>query len=234
MTYCRGLQMDLYPPAAASGPPALLVLYIHGGAWRSGSRQDTGDHFPELRARIQADGVFVAALDYRLAGEAGWPAPLDDVRCGISYLERHIHPRRIELYGTSAGGQIASMTALARVPGVDRVVDMYGPADLAAPGWNRWMKADIRAEFGTGLVMASPADQVAGPAPAFFVIQGDCDTIVPVAQSREFVARLRAAGVPVRYLEVHDAGHALGPCGGRPQQPAVVDVIAAVVGFLTS
>lgn len=238
VTYCRGLAMDLYPPATSGGPPAPVVLYVHGGAWRSGSRRDTGDHWPELLPRLREAGVFGAAIDYRLSAEAPWPAPLEDLRCALGYLRAnggrlHIDPERMRLYGTSAGGQVVAMAALEHLPGIERVADLYGPADLTAAGWRPWLRADIRAEFGRGLAAASPALQAAGPAPPFLVVQGDCDGIVPVQQSRELAARLRAAGVRVTYLEVHDAGHALGNCGGAPTKPSVAQVDAAVGAFLT-
>src|SRR5437016_846403 len=199
VTTCAGQRMDVYP-----APSVTAVLYVHGGAWRSGSRADTGDLWPELLPRLRASGVIVAAADYRLAPGSRWPAPRQDIDCAIAYLRVHLGAQRIRLYGTSAGGQIVSVVGLEHTPGVDRVADMYGPADLRPAGWAGWLRGDIRQEFGS--VDASPADHVAAGAPPFLVVQGACDAIVPPHQSRELVAALRAAGDPVDYIEVPGTG----------------------------
>lgn len=238
VTYCAPggdpLAMDLYEPAHPSGR---AVLYVHGGAWVSGSRKDTGDLFPQLLPRLLDEGDVVAAIDYRLADTAPWPAPLDDTRCALAYLRTHsrslhLDPDRVALYGTSAGGQVVAMAGLERLPGISRVADLYGPADLAAPGWSPWLRGDIREEFGSGLRNASPADQVTRGAPPFLVVQGTCDDIVPPGQSRELVARLRAARDSVELLQVHDAGHGLWPCGGGSPDPSREQVAADVAAFL--
>ena len=238
VTYCapggEPLAMDLYEPAHPSGR---AVLYVHGGAWVSGSRKDTGDLFPQLLPRLLEQGDVVAAIDYRLADTAPWPAPLDDTRCALDYLRTHsrtIHldPDHVALYGTSAGGQIVAMAGLEHLRGVSRVADLYGPADLAARGWSPWLRGDIRKEFGGGLNAASPADQVTPGAPPFLVVQGDCDDIVAPGQSRELVARLRTAGDRVALMQVHNAGHGLWECGGGPQDPSRDQVAADVAAFL--
>ena len=223
---CSGQHLDVYPAGSATA-----VLYVHGGAWHSGSREDTGDLWPELLPRLRAAGVTVAAADYRLAPGSRWPAPQADVICAIGYLREHAGATRIRLYGTSAGGQIASMAALSHAPGVDRVVDMYGPADLRPGGWQPWLDAAIRAEFGS--LDGSPVDHVGPGDPPFLVVQGACDSVVAPAQSRELVARLRAAGDSVDYVEVPGAGHGLWSCRGGPRPPAVEPVIERVAAFLT-
>lgn len=240
VTYCPGVQMDLYLLSARPAHPVPAVLYVHGGAWRAGWRRDGGDLFPQLLPRLRSAGVFVAAADYRLAPAHPWPAQRDDVACAVGYLQSHaaslgIDPQRIRLYGTSAGGHIASMLAMQGLPGLDRVADLYGPADLTAGGWNPGMRSALRQTFGSSpaaLAAASPTLLVTGGAPAFLVVQGACDTTVPVAQSDRFVARLRAAGDSVSYLRVRFAGHGLGACGGGSPEPSVSTVLDRTAAFL--
>jgi acetyl esterase/lipase len=224
---CAGQRMDVYPAHSETA-----VLYVHGGAWVSGSRQDTGDLFPELLPRLRQAGVTVAAADYRLAPRSRWPDPLNDVTCAINYLRSHLGAQRIRLYGTSAGGQIVSVLGLERTPAVDRVVDMYGPADLRAPGWSPWLAADVRREFGDA--DPSPVDLVTPGAPPFLVVQGACDQVVPASQSRELVAALRRGGDRVDYVEVPGAGHGLWACHGSGRPAAVRDVVAEIAAFLTA
>src|SRR5512133_2326095 len=85
----RPLELDLYLPGARSRPdgPVPVIMHVHGGGWRRGSRRHP---LPLLGAdfydRLAAQGFAVAAIDYRLSGEARFPAPLDDVRTAIGWV----------------------------------------------------------------------------------------------------------------------------------------------------
>jgi acetyl esterase/lipase len=116
----RPLELDLYLPEARSrtSEPAPVVVYLHGGGWRRGSRREP---LPVLGAgfyeRLAAEGFAVAAIDYRLSGEARFPAPLDDVRTAIGWVGEHaadygLDSGRVFLWGDSAGGHLALLAAL--------------------------------------------------------------------------------------------------------------------------
>src|SRR5690348_17428581 len=81
----RPLELDLYLPR--EDRPAPVIVLVHGGGWRRGSRRHP---LPVLGAdfydRLAAQGFAVAAIDYRLSGEARFPAPLDDVRTAIGWI----------------------------------------------------------------------------------------------------------------------------------------------------
>src|SRR5579862_2545842 len=82
----RPLELDLYLPCGASGPVP-VVIHVHGGGWRRGSRRHPlpalGDGFyPGLAAA----GIAVAAIDYRLSGEARYPAAVDDVHAAVAWV----------------------------------------------------------------------------------------------------------------------------------------------------
>ena len=146
----RPLQLDLWVPA--TGSPAPLVVWIHGGGFMFGDRR----HLPEtLRPNQVFDalldaGLAVATIDYRHALEAPFPAQLLDAKAAVRYLrafadELGVSTERIGVIGESAGGHIASLVGLtahrADLEGthgvvgpssaVDVVVDWYGPADLS-------------------------------------------------------------------------------------------------------
>lgn len=75
----RTLRWDIYRPDGRSdGRPAVLV--IHGGGWREGSRKAMAD----ACAAFCAHGVIAIAPEYRLLGEANWPAPLRDVEQAVA------------------------------------------------------------------------------------------------------------------------------------------------------
>jgi acetyl esterase/lipase len=115
----RPLLLDIYRPAAGRGGRSRpLVIYVHGGGWRHGDSRTTGAfrNFPRVLASLAARGYVVASIDYRLIGEARYPAAVQDVNSAIAYLRRHagewgIDPARIVLWGASAGGYLAAMSA---------------------------------------------------------------------------------------------------------------------------
>ena len=75
------LHLDLYRPAKLTRPvPALL--FIHGGAWKSGKRQDY--HF--YTAAFARKGYVVATASYRLTGQAPYPAAVQDCKCAVRWL----------------------------------------------------------------------------------------------------------------------------------------------------
>lgn len=126
----RELQLDLYLPAGAIGAPA--VVYVHGGGWRTGTR----DNLAPLAIRMAQRGHAGATVGYRLSGEAKYPAAVDDVKAAVRWLRANgarygIDPNRIALAGASAGGQIAS---LAGVMGeAQAVVNIDGLSDFTSP-----------------------------------------------------------------------------------------------------
>src|SRR6185295_4740813 len=80
----RPLRLDLYRPASTSTPHP-LVLYIHGGGWTSGHTRHSGafENWPAVLAAIAARGYVIASVEYRLSGEAPFPAAIQDVKAAI-------------------------------------------------------------------------------------------------------------------------------------------------------
>ncbi len=116
----RPLLLDLVRPDSAVELP--LVVFLHGGGWRVGSRSGMGPMFagwdPSPFAELAAAGFAVASVDYRLSGEAPFPAPLDDVRAALAWLHEHADEfsgcsaTRTALWGESAGGHLAALAGL--------------------------------------------------------------------------------------------------------------------------
>lgn len=127
------LRLDLVRPAGDDEAP--LVIYLHGGGWAIGTRDQDTARFEGLVAH----GFAVASVDYRLTGEATWPAQLDDARLAVAWLRSHgaeygLATERIGAWGASAGGHLAAMLGMA--PGatpqtaVQAVVGFFGTYDL--------------------------------------------------------------------------------------------------------
>ena len=102
--------LDLFIPKKPSEKPRPLVVYIHGGGWEGGSKNDAG-----LLPAIATNGNFAAAsVGYRLTNEAHWPAQIHDCKAAIRWLRAHagehgIDPERIAVFGISAGGHLVSL-----------------------------------------------------------------------------------------------------------------------------
>ncbi|GAA4981588.1 alpha/beta hydrolase [Kineococcus glutinatus] len=138
------LVLDLIVPPAQVPPP--VVVWLHGGGWAFGDRHLA----PDLRRHFAARGIAMATIEYRLSGQALFPAQLHDVRAAVRHLRRHaaqlgVDGSRIGLWGSSAGGHLAALAGvtghLAVLPGepvgdgdpdaaVQAVAEGYGPVDL--------------------------------------------------------------------------------------------------------
>ncbi len=105
------LQLDLYLPDVR---PAPVCLWLHGGGWLFGSRAERA---AERVLPLAGTGVAVAAVQYRLSGQATFPAQLDDVRAAVRWLRANapgfgLDAGRVGVWGASAGGHLAALLAL--------------------------------------------------------------------------------------------------------------------------
>src|SRR5262245_17005332 len=104
------LKLDLHLPGkSASAPP--LIIYVHGGAWRSGSKKDV-----PLAALVDR-GFAIASVDYRLTPVAPFPANLHDLKASARFLrakagEYGYDPKRFVIAGSSAGGHLAALVGV--------------------------------------------------------------------------------------------------------------------------
>ena len=112
----RPVQMDLYTHADHRTHPA--VVWIHGGGWSRGDARTSANYanWPAVLAELAGRGFVVASVEYRLSGEARFPAQVQDIKAAIRFLRTNarrydIDPDRIILWGGSAGGHLAAMAA---------------------------------------------------------------------------------------------------------------------------
>lgn len=220
----RPLELDLWLPDTATALP--LVLFVHGGAWRRGRRDDMGlrtRHWaPGPFARIAAAGFAVACVDYRLSGEALFPAPLDDLRAALRWLtlraaEFGVDTGRTVVWGESAGGHLASLLALDPASTAAGAVIWYAPSDLTVPRGpfdphsattpEALLLGAAPATVPERARAASTVTQVRRDAPPFLLVHGEQDTMVPCAHSEALAARLRGVGARVELRTVPGADH---------------------------
>ncbi len=226
----RPLSLDLYVPA---GPARALCLYLHGGGWRVGSRSEgpgtSRDWSPSFFERAAALGLAIASVNYRLSGEARFPAQLDDVAAAGNFLSTQrgafgVLTGRTVAWGVSAGGHLAALHALCSPgAGVDAVVCWYTPTDLdalagdcdkAGGHGDRGPEARESQLIGAPVderpdlaAAASPVRFARGDAPPFLFLHGTADTRVPPRQSERLADALTTAGAQATVELVDGATH---------------------------
>jgi len=246
--------LDIYVPPSKGPHP--LVLYIHGGGWRGGHTRHSGAFadFPAALAAFASEGFTIASLEYRLSSEARFPAQLQDANAAIRFLRAHarqykIDPAKVGLWGGSAGGHLAALTALTcrnttldpaagQDECVQAAVTWYGVFDFAAMNTGADGNAAGSKLLGcTGpcsidaLLSASPEAYIDAKDPPFLLIHGTEDKVVPVSQSRKGEAAFRRAGVPVESIYVDGVDHSF--IGKTPEQTraASLRAINATIDF---
>lgn len=225
-TKLRSQKLDLYVPSNVAAPIPVIV-WIHGGSWSGGDKsQCPAEHF-------LPPGYAVASINYRLSGEAPFPAQMDDCAAAIAWLQAHgkdygIDSSRIGLWGVSAGAHLASLVATraqSAPQSVRAVCAWSGPSDLISikeqlnpdqkSYWEpRQHQSPIAQLMGgdispTRLRNASPTSFVSANAPPFFLVHGDADEVVPVAQSEELYDALRKHSVDASLFIAKGQGHYL-------------------------
>lgn len=228
---CGPLSLQLYRPLQAPSPLPLVVV-VHGGSWRSGSRLE----MPGLSRYLAARGYAVASIDYGLAPEQTFPGPVEDLREALSWLRAHgaelgVSTGPAVLLGRSAGGQIALSAAHAGepLPGIAGVVVFYGPNDLHLAWAEPGDILDSRlllglylggspAQFPERYDEASPLLRAGKDSPPILMIHGLRDELVWPTHQMRLTAKLEGSGVPHYYLALPWATHGCdyflsGPCG---------------------
>lgn len=228
-------KLDLLLPAKRDGKVP-VVVFIHGGGWLSGRKEDG---IPIAR-QLAAAGYAVASINYRLATEALWPAQIHDCKAAIRFLRANaekygLDPDRIAAMGASAGGHLAAMLgttgedrgmegeigkSLRQSSGIRCVVNLFGPANLLgfvdpSIGLDQLLSEFSEARFlGTSLEQikknaadASPAKWISKDDVPFLTAHGTQDPLVPFSQSQELHAALTEAGVESHLVAMEGAGH---------------------------
>jgi acetyl esterase/lipase len=249
----RPLLLDLYRPRESG--PLPLVIYVHGGAWRSGNKRQGGPiaDFPAVLAQLAARGFVLASIEYRLDGEATFPAAIHDVKTAIRFLRSHarqygIDPTRVGIFGGSAGGQLAALAATScgvealepdaggRPPEasdcVQAAAPWYGvydfqtvPIPRGSTGPAPYLGCATAECPAETLRFASPVTYVDATDPPMLLIHGNADKLVAVSQTHEFEELLHKAGVPVEAIYIDGADHGLV---GKDEQATLIAIRRAL------
>ena len=236
-------KLDLYLPHSGESFP--LIIWVHGGAFRMGSKDD---HVP--MDYLDA-GFAVASLNYRLSQHAIFPAQLEDVKAALRWLRANaqkyrLDPERFGAWGESAGGHLVAMLGttgtidtfdvgenLRFSSRVQAVADHFGPTDFLQMDAQRQPDGMLHdtpdspesqlvggpiQENKASVARANPITYITQEIPPFLIVHGDHDPLVPYQQSVLLNNALVAAGAPVRFYTVIGAGH------GQFQDPKVAEI----------
>jgi acetyl esterase/lipase len=227
------LALDMYLPERGA-PPIGLIVWVHGGAWRAGSRSAVD------LAGMTARGWAVACVDYRLSSVAKFPAQVFDIKAAIRYLRAHAAdygypPGRFVIAGSSAGGHLAALVgvsngerALEGAEGSDvqvssnvqAIVSLYGASNLTSilsqstphglsvrvPALELLLggQPDAVSELAR---QASPVFHVDASDPPLLLLHGDQDDQMPINQSHELQGAYEKLGLRAQLIVVHGSGH---------------------------
>ncbi|MDP9114059.1 MAG: alpha/beta hydrolase [Acidobacteriota bacterium] len=205
--------LDVYRPSEHS--TSTVVILIHGGGWRNGSRKDMAPY----AAMLVRLGFVAIAAEYRLLGEAPWPAQIEDIRDVVRWVRAQaetlgIDPQKIAIQGFSAGGQLALLAAGTPRDSLDSVaavISLFAPTNLLAhgpPGFPSPAETLLgRDATEAEISAANPSANVTSAFPPVFLLHGSDDPLVPVKSTLEFFDLLLDTGVPADLHVLHGQTH---------------------------
>jgi len=229
-TVSEAQKLDLYLPTGTG--PFPLVIFVHGGAFKMGDKNMVGT---DANAFLTA-GYAVASINYRLTGEAIFPAQIQDAKAAVRFLRANaekysLNPDKFVAWGASAGGNIVAMLGttgdVAELEGaelgnpdvssrVQAVIDWFGPIDFA----------QMDPQFAAGGVCdASAQSHAAADSPESLLVGG------ALADKADVVK----AANPITYVTSDDPPffiqHGLKDCNVPPaQSQQLADALIPVIG----
>lgn len=247
------IKLDLYTPSAEAETHYPLLVWVHGGAWKRGSKDAITEKNPLLLKSVLTEGYALASVDYRLSGEANFPEPVQDINDALNYLYDNaeklgIKADRIAIMGRSAGGHLAGFigatnSAYHQVDFYDApkykvsaVVSFFGPTNLLELGNKGGKKAskkssvsrflgDVPSNIPEVALRASTTTYVNESTPAYIQLHGTLDKRVPLSQSELLKEKLNEYGVSNQLLIEEGVGHSAPVFDTDKYVPRVLDFL---------
>jgi|GEM_PF-709788 len=241
------LALDFVRPRGEG--PFPLVVCIHGGGWRQGSRTE----YAEFQSTMAGKGIATVSVQYRLAPAAKFPAQSQDLRNALNFVladnaRFRVDPKRVIWMGGSAGGHLASLAGFEKHDAFETrlIVNVAGPTDLrtfrSLPSGDEVLKkyvtrnsselledllgtADRSAEIYRE---ASPVEHIRPSGPRVLTLHSEKDDMVPIEQAETLHAKLRAAGVSEKLFRVKSGGHDLATWDAGERLEALTQVVAEI------
>jgi len=206
--HCENYELTLAVDFAESDVPTPFMIYIHGGGWQRGSKNE---HRTLSQYTAATGGITGIRITYTLSGRENSNAKhsIQDVLYALEWVKNNaeklnINPIVFGFYGSSAGAHLAAMAAV-KTPGTAVLVGQAGIYDLQTARITTRATDPERIRYFAHLDMdflyaISPINHIiSGRVPrAVFLYHGSADIIVELEQSKRLAERLSAAGSNVR------------------------------------
>lgn len=215
-----------------------MVVFVHGGSWESGSKEE----YAFVGQSLAQAGYVTAVINYRKAPENVYPDYVKDAAQAIAWSydnakSFHADPNRLAVIGHSAG----AFNAVAAVANEDFLAP-YGmkPKDLGAvigiagPYSYDFRQYDSATAFGANATPdeVMPDRQIKGEQPPYLLLTAEKDKVVHITNAIKMTEALKAAGVNVETGEIKGASHATSIGAMAPPLRWVNDVRAQVLTYL--
>ncbi len=227
----KRLALDLYLPDGQA--PRVLVVWVHGGAWNSGTKAN-------VPPQLTRGGLAVASVDFRQASEARFPAQVHDIKAAIRFLRASAgtyayRADTVVIAGASSGAHLAALVGvtnrhpqlegsvggfLKESSDVQGIVSFFGATNLRTilaqstpfglnmrrPALDRLLGAqpDQVPELAE---LASPVAHVDPADPPLLLFHGDQDPQMPINQSHELMGSYTRLGLPAALHVLHGVAH---------------------------
>lgn len=218
----QSLKLDLYLPKASEDTPP-LVVWIHGGGWKSGDKA----HINPTILRLTGEGYAIASINYRLKDFSIHPKNIHDCKGAVRWLRANAEtygydPERVAVAGSSAGGHLALLLGLSasvnalegevggnidQSSAVKAIVDFYGPSELVVMAADSERFKRVHEFTEAQLQEASPLTYLTDKAPPVLAFHGDKDRTVPVGQSQLLHDRYQQDALNSQLHILKGAGH---------------------------
>ena len=229
--------LDLIIPIKRASKKLPVIVYIHGGAWKSGNKEQGLRH---LTPYVESGNYIGASIGYRLSSESKWPNQIYDCKAAIRWIrgnakKYNIDADKIGAIGHSAGGHLVSMLGTSSnikalegslgdykklLSNVNCVVNFFGPSAFlemskfpstidhnSAQSPESQLIGGALNENEKNAKLASPIHYVSKDDVPFMHIHGTNDQLVPYNQSVIFNKKLLQAGCESVLITVKEGGH---------------------------
>ena len=227
----QSLKLDIYQPQKPKGSP--LVVWIHGGGWRKGTKEKCFINW------LSEHGYTVASISYRYSSTAKFPAQLHDCKGAVRWLRANAekygyNPKNIFVAGASAGGHLTALMATTSgnnelegtVGGnlkfssqIQGAIDYYGATDFILRSKTQPSRANAKGSVVYDLLgggaherikaakLASACYHVSKDDAPLLIFHGSKDKTVLIDQSEAIKAKYDKAGLSAEFYTIEEAGH---------------------------
>jgi acetyl esterase/lipase len=240
------LKLDIAIPGNGPGPHPVIVC-LHGGGWSMGGKGSFRKYLPGFAGRgFAGRGYAAAAIQYRLAPDHQFPAPIEDVHAAIRYIRANaerwnLDPTRVTILGASAGAHLALLAGLDNRSAVNAIIDISGPTDLR--DWRMGPTAEQALQKTTGKTsamlvteflgatppgVASPVLRVRAGGMPVLIFQWKEDQAVAAEQVHRLIGILQQTKVRHEVVWFEGRGHALAGPGVEQTVPRTIEFLDAI------